>query len=124
MTHDVAVLLTACVLNKQPEDYVFSRNGGTPILDFRGRWDVLCNDAGLDGLVFHDLRRSAVRNMIRRGVPERVAMQISGHKSRAIFDRYNVVSEGDLTEAARKIEAGTENIYSSSTIGQAVAVTH
>lgn len=106
MTQDVFLLLQACLAGKSEDDFVFTRTDGRPVLDFRERWDKLTAAAGCAGLLFHDLRRSAVRNMVRRGVPETVVMKISGHKTRAVFDRYNVTSERDLADAAQKIEAG------------------
>jgi integrase len=85
-------------------EFVFMRDDER-IGSFRKAWISACDRAKLPGLLFHDLRRTGVRNLVRAGVPERVAMMISGHRQRQVFERYNIVSERDLKLAASKLEA-------------------
>jgi integrase len=83
--------------------FIFHRHG-KPMGAFRKTWAHACKQAGVSGSLFHDLRRTAVRNMIRAGIDQTVAMMISGHRTDAVFQRYNITSDEDLREAQEKLE--------------------
>ena len=68
-------------------------------MNYDKRWRGACQAAGLPGKIVHDFRRTAVRNMVRAGIPERVSMQIAEYKTFSIFGRYHLVSHRDLKEA-------------------------
>jgi integrase len=131
MTASVYALMKECVGGKGQDDMVFTRKGGKPIRDFRKTWWSVCVEAGLgrmfcrrcskpvassrcetckgrnlryEGLLFHDLRRTAARNYRRLGVGETVIMRIGGWKTRSVFERYNIVTQTDVMDAVTKLE--------------------
>lgn len=104
-------------------DYVFTREDGSRVVDPCEDWYTLCVASGLGvyipakrangedyekyrGLNLHDFRRSAVKAMKKRGIPDRVVMEIGGWRTRAVFDRYFPVDEEELADAAKRIENG------------------
>ncbi len=74
-------------------------NDGGPIVNYYKAWHRACRAAGLSGKIPHDFRRTAIRNMVRAGISEWVAMQVAGRETRSVFDRYHIVADGDLREA-------------------------
>jgi integrase len=96
------------VLQQQWEDressWVFHLSG-KKVGDFRKSWNTACKEVGLAGKIPHDFRRTAVRNLVRAGVPETIAMKMTGHRTRSVFDRYNITSENDLRDAAQLLNA-------------------
>jgi integrase len=79
---------------------VFFRPGGRPVGTFYKAWATACEAANVAGRIFHDLRRTAARDMVRSGTPERVAMTVTGHETRDVFERYNIVSDQDRRDVA------------------------
>jgi integrase len=96
--------LAACT--SPPLDALHSRiscSGAVLALqEFGQAWKAATQAVGLTGKLFDDFPRTAVRDMVRAGIPERVAQQISGHKTGSAFDRYRIVSDIDLQETARR----------------------
>jgi len=105
MTGAVYNLLSACAASKDKNDHLFTRQGGKPVRDFRGTWRQACDFAGVPGLLFHDLRRTAARNLRRAGIAEGIIQRIGGWKTRSVFERYAIVTRTDIADAMLKLEA-------------------
>lgn len=86
-------------------DVLYSRQGATPrIVGQPESWRTACDALGLEGALFHDLRRTALTNMIEAGFSEKEAMEISGHKTRNVFDRYHIVSSKRQKQLGERLE--------------------
>jgi integrase len=83
--------------------HLTGRFAGKPRDDFRRAWATACKAAGVPGMLRHDLRRTAVRNMERAAVPRSVAMKLTGHRTENVYRRYAIVSPADLKAAALKL---------------------
>lgn len=116
------ILVRRAALRRLDTPLVFHTRKGQPVGDWRKSWYAACQAAGFwtggtrdekTGKIvggeptrtLHDCRRTVARNLVRAGTPERVAMRITGHLSRDVFDRYNIVSDGDLVEAGARLAA-------------------
>jgi integrase len=104
MTKRVYELLKVCSHAKSGDDFIFTRTNGKPVRDFRGTWTKACESAGVPDLLFHDLRRTAARNLRRAGAAEGVIMKIGGWRTRSVFERYAIVSQADISDAIKKLE--------------------
>ena len=90
---------------RDPDSPLVFHRDGIPVRRWRTACRTACQSAGVPTRFLHDCRRTAARNLIRANVPERVAMLLTGHKSRAIFDRYNIIHEQELLDAGDQLVA-------------------
>ena len=90
---------------RDPDSPLVFHRDDIPVRRWRTAWRTACQAAGVPTRFLHDCRRTAARNLIRANVPERVAMLLTGHKSRAIFDRYNIIHEQELLDAGDQLVA-------------------
>ena len=98
------VLVRRRKCRRPDNDRVFHRDG-VPVRTWRRALRDACVRAGVPVRLLHDSRRTAARNLVRAGVPERVAMVLTGHKTRCVFDRYNIVNERELFKAGDELVA-------------------
>jgi len=132
MTDPIYRLMSILLAGKHPDDFVLTRTDGTPVRDFRKTWWTACIRAGVgkmvcykcslpveghkcepcnsdnlryEGLIFHDLRRTAARNLRRAGVAEGVIQKIGGWRTRSVFERYAIVTQTDIAEAMSKLQS-------------------
>jgi integrase len=96
---------------RRGDQRVFRRDGVT-VRAWRYALRDACRKAKVPHRLLHDCRRTAARNLIRAGVPERIAMLLTGHKTRAVFDRYNIVNEQELLTAGERLAAYVAKIGS------------
>src|SRR5260370_7341656 len=92
------------IVMENPSGRFLIQNKGRPVFDWEKSWKTACRVAQIDNALFHDLRRTALTNMIEAGFSEKEAMEISGHKTRAVFDRYHIVAERRMKQLAERLE--------------------
>ena len=105
ISHPIAEALARRRARRDPDSPLVFHRDGIPIRRWRTAWRTACQAAGVPTRFLHDCRRTAARNLIRASVSERVAMLLTGHKTRAIFDRYNIINEQELLEAGDQLVA-------------------
>ena len=108
ISQPIAEALARRRARRDPDSPLVFHRDGIPIRRWRTAWRTACQAAGVPTRFLHDCRRTAARNLIRASVPERVAMLLTGHKTRAIFDRYNIINEQELLEAGDQLVGATQ----------------